>query len=92
MILSDLKQQVQITPVLSDSDRAKWVERLPSMTREELQALAGLLMWMQREKETGELLKKSGGSVLKKAFTALNKNAYQKSKKIMLKTLEKELD
>lgn len=92
MILSDLKQQVKVTPVLSDSDRAEWLKRLPSMTREELQALAGLLTWMEREKETGELLKKSGGTVLKKAFTALNKNAYQKSKKIMLKNLEEELD
>lgn len=92
MILSELKRQVQVTSILSAPDRAKWLERLPSMTREELQALAGLLMWMEREKETGELLKKSGAAVLKKAFTALNKNAYQKSKKIMLKTLEEELD
>lgn len=92
MILSELKVRVESSPFLSEEERKAWLKRLNAMTREELQVLAGFLEWAAEEKAVGDAIKNSGNGLIKKAFTAMNHNAYKRAKKVMLEQIEKDTD
>lgn len=92
MILSELKVRVQSSPFLSEEERKVWLKRLNAMTREELQVLAGFLEWAAEEKAVGQAIKNAANGLLKKAFTAMNHNAYKHAKKKMMESVEKDTD